>query len=99
MKNHTRYGKKILGNSVRLSMATEVAHNHHESWDGKGYPKGIKGEEIPGIPAIFLLPHLINTMKSWLMPQIKNTMKIFIIELPFLIVRAIRGGANGVNNA
>jgi putative two-component system response regulator len=31
-------------------MAMQIAHYHHERWDGKGYPEGLKGEAIP-IPA------------------------------------------------
>jgi putative two-component system response regulator len=28
-------------------MGKEIAYNHHEKWDGSGYPRGLKGEEIP----------------------------------------------------
>ena len=30
-----------------LAIAAEIAMTHHERWDGKGYPRGLKGEEIP----------------------------------------------------
>ena len=49
MKTHTLIGEKILGNSKRdvIKMGCEVALNHHEKWDGSGYPAGIKGNSIP----------------------------------------------------
>jgi putative two-component system response regulator len=49
MKTHTTVGAKILAgsNSPYLQMAVEIAKHHHERWDGKGYPNGLKGEEIP----------------------------------------------------
>jgi putative two-component system response regulator len=49
MKTHTTIGGRILHGSVSkfLQMAEKIALNHHERWDGNGYPKGIKGEEIP----------------------------------------------------
>lgn len=48
MKTHTTTGYKILKNSNREIMKTAavVAHEHHEQWDGKGYPQGLKGEKI-----------------------------------------------------
>ena len=36
-----------LGRSNFLQMAREIAFCHHERWDGRGYPKGLAGEEIP----------------------------------------------------
>lgn len=54
MKNHTRIGgaiiRKIFRDSIdkdAVQMAVDVAQYHHERYDGKGYPIGMKGEEIP----------------------------------------------------
>jgi putative two-component system response regulator len=49
MKTHSELGEKILsrGNSPYLRMGAEIALNHHERWDGGGYPVGKRGEEIP----------------------------------------------------
>ncbi|BBJ28090.1 HD-GYP domain-containing protein [Athalassotoga saccharophila] len=48
MKTHTTIGSEILdGNDDVLIFAKNIALFHHERYDGKGYPTGIKGEEIP----------------------------------------------------
>jgi putative two-component system response regulator len=49
MKRHTEIGASILSGSSSeiLKLAEEIALTHHERWDGRGYPKGLKGEEIP----------------------------------------------------
>jgi putative two-component system response regulator len=49
MKTHSDIGSKILGGSQLefLQVAERIARTHHERWDGGGYPKGLKGEEIP----------------------------------------------------
>lgn len=54
MKRHTTTGAKILEDLSSkddyndfVRMAVEIAHYHHENWDGSGYPSGIKGNEIP----------------------------------------------------
>ena len=48
IKDHTEIGYSILKNSHReiLEAAVIVAHQHHEHWDGTGYPLGLKGEAI-----------------------------------------------------
>lgn len=49
MKTHTTIGGRILQDSASdfLKMAEKIALSHHERWDGGGYPKGLKGDEIP----------------------------------------------------
>ncbi len=57
MRTHTTIGGDTLRSVLDqyegqtfLSMAMEIAYAHHERWDGRGYPKGLKAEEIP-LPA------------------------------------------------
>lgn len=49
MKSHTIYGGRILegAHSKVLKIAHKMSLYHHEKWNGKGYPKGLQGEDIP----------------------------------------------------
>ncbi|MDA8130686.1 MAG: response regulator [Elusimicrobia bacterium] len=47
MKQHTTFGAMIIGDHPHLEFGRRIALCHHERWDGTGYPKGLKGEEIP----------------------------------------------------
>ena len=54
MKTHASIGAETLRRVIEshgvtgyLSMGLEIAHCHHERWDGGGYPQGLRGEEIP----------------------------------------------------
>ncbi|NOY68363.1 MAG: response regulator [Deltaproteobacteria bacterium] len=49
MKNHTLIGAKILSDAKApvLKAAHEIALTHHEKWNGKGYPNGLAGADIP----------------------------------------------------
>lgn len=49
MKTHASIGAQILegSDSPYLKMAVDIAGCHHERWDGKGYPNGLKGDQIP----------------------------------------------------
>jgi putative two-component system response regulator len=48
-RSHTVLGAELLsgGHFPLMRMAEEIALTHHERWDGKGYPRGLEGEEIP----------------------------------------------------
>ena len=47
MRKHSDVGNRILGKIGFLQEPAEIVHCHHERYDGTGYPRGLKGEEIP----------------------------------------------------
>jgi diguanylate cyclase (GGDEF)-like protein len=47
MRRHAQYGADILGQFPELAGCAPVILAHHERWDGKGYPQGLKGDQIP----------------------------------------------------
>ncbi|MCJ2165723.1 MULTISPECIES: HD domain-containing phosphohydrolase [unclassified Pseudodesulfovibrio] len=47
IKGHTTLGARLLAPIPELTDVAEVCLNHHERWDGSGYPNGIAGEDIP----------------------------------------------------
>jgi len=55
MKQHPVIGRDLLSHITFLEKALEIPCSHHERWDGKGYPIGLKGEEIPISARIFSL--------------------------------------------
>ena len=66
MKGHTSMGAKILGNSKSsyLKMGAEIALNHHERWDGGGYPDGKRGEAIPLAARIMNICDIYDALRS-----------------------------------
>ena len=66
MKEHASMGAKILGNSKSpyLSMGAEIALNHHERWDGGGYPNGKRGEAIPLSARIMNICDIYDALRS-----------------------------------
>ncbi len=66
MKGHTTMGSKILGNSKSpyLKMADEIALNHHERWDGGGYPNGKREHEIPLTARILYICDIYDALRS-----------------------------------
>jgi PAS domain S-box-containing protein len=66
MKSHTTIGYEILKNSNRpiLKASAIVANEHHEKWDGSGYPKGLKGEDIHIYGRITALADVFDALAS-----------------------------------
>lgn len=66
MKGHAVAGADILGGhqSELMTMAAEVAKNHHEKWDGSGYPAGISGEDIPLVARIAAVSDVFDALTS-----------------------------------
>ena len=66
MKSHSEKGYNMLCNSKRklLRFAAEIARSHHERWDGRGYPRGIAGEEIPLAARICAVADVLDALSS-----------------------------------
>ncbi len=73
MKLHTVVGSQIIRNVIEtvdakdksyLQEAERLAHYHHERWDGKGYPSGLKGEEIPLSARIMAVADVFDALVS-----------------------------------
>jgi HD-GYP domain-containing protein (c-di-GMP phosphodiesterase class II) len=47
LKRHPELSFNILNSVQELGLAADIVLYHHERWDGRGYPAGLKGEEIP----------------------------------------------------
>jgi putative two-component system response regulator len=66
MNGHSALGGKILGNSKSpyLKAGAEIALNHHERWDGGGYPNGTRGEAIPLAARIMNICDIYDALRS-----------------------------------
>jgi len=66
MKTHTAIGAKLLANSRSeiLHTAEQIALSHHEKWNGRGYPQGISGREIPMVGRIVSIADVFDALTS-----------------------------------
>ncbi|MHB8513443.1 MAG: HD-GYP domain-containing protein [Actinomycetota bacterium] len=64
MRMHPMIGGRIVQPVRALSKAVPIIENHHERWDGLGYPRGLKGNEIPIEARIFALADAFDAMTS-----------------------------------
>ena len=66
MKQHTVIGHSILSNSESryMKMGAVIALNHHEKYDGSGYPSGLAGEEIPLVARIVAVADVFDALMS-----------------------------------
>lgn len=64
MKSHTTLAYEMLYPIEYLRPALDIPYYHHEKWDGTGYPKGLKGKEIPYVVRIFSLVDVFDAICS-----------------------------------
>jgi len=84
MQTHAELGYKMLNVSQRplLKMAAIIAHEHHEKWDGTGYPRGLKGESISLAGRVTAIADVFDALgndrcykKSWPLNKILELFK------------------------
>ncbi len=71
IKTHAEAGAKIIDETLTeverdeyLCVARDMAHYHHERWDGTGYPNGLKGEQIPLCARIMAIADVYDALRS-----------------------------------
>ncbi len=81
IKKHTIYGDRMLRDFSSIEGINLGALYHHERYDGKGYPKGLSGEEIPRIARIICVADSLDAMNSNRVYRSKLTKDIIMKEL------------------
>lgn len=64
MRQHPKIGYELLQESEYLKRALDIPYCHHERWDGRGYPRGLKGDDIPFAARIFSVVDCYDAMTS-----------------------------------
>jgi PAS domain S-box-containing protein/putative nucleotidyltransferase with HDIG domain len=64
MRQHPRYAFEMLSHIEYLQPSLDIPYCHHEKWDGTGYPRGLKGEEIPLPARIFAVVDVYDALTS-----------------------------------
>lgn len=64
MRQHPVYAYAMLSPTAYLRPAVDIPYCHHEKWDGTGYPRGLKGEQIPLIARIFAVVDVWDALRS-----------------------------------
>jgi len=64
MKDHTSYAHDLLAHIPYLLKALDIPYYHHEKWDGTGYPRGLKGTDIPLTARIFSVVDVYDALIS-----------------------------------
>ena len=64
MRRHPVYAYEMLSSIAYLRPALDIPYCHHERWDGSGYPRGLKGEQIPLAARIFAVVDVWDALRS-----------------------------------
>ncbi len=64
MKRHPQFAYDMLAPIAYLKPALDIPYCHHERWDGTGYPRGLKGEQIPLVARIFAMADVYDALTS-----------------------------------
>ncbi|MCS7233562.1 MAG: GAF domain-containing protein [Synergistetes bacterium] len=111
MKKHPVYAYELLSKIEYLRPALEIPYYHHERWDGSGYPKGLKGEEIPISARIFAVVDVYDALihdrpyrKAWSREEAidyikRESGKLFDPKVVKAFLEVLREEGNGTKNS
>ena len=93
MTRHTVEGKKIIDKTIGqietfkfYKVAQDMVHSHHERWDGQGYPRGLRGNEIPFSARIMSVVDVFDALIS---PRPYNATRS--IDQAYVVIKAVAG--------
>jgi PAS domain S-box-containing protein len=104
MRKHPEYAYNLLSPIAFLRGAIDIPYCHHEHWDGSGYPRGLKGEQIPLAARIFSVVDNWDALlsnrpyrKAWQQKDVidyiqENTGKIFDPRIVEIFLRMVEKG-------
>jgi len=79
MRKHPQYAYDLLSKISYLREALDIPYCHHEKWDGTGYPRGLKGDQIPLSARVFAVVDVWDTLtsdrpyrKAWTREEARN---------------------------
>jgi HD-GYP domain-containing protein (c-di-GMP phosphodiesterase class II) len=82
LQKHPRYGYDLLSSVAYFQESVDIPFCHHEHWDGSGYPRGLRSEEIPHVARIFSIVDVWDSLSTekpyrpaWKLEDIKYFMK------------------------
>jgi GAF domain-containing protein len=82
MKKHPQYAYDLLHPIIYLRPALDIPYCHHEKWDGTGYPRGLKGKQIPLAARIFAIVDVYDALSydrpyrfAWPQKQVLNYLR------------------------
>lgn len=85
VRTHAAIGEKILANSSceLIQLGAQIAASHHERWDGAGYPRGLKGDEIPVAARVVAVADVfdaLTTRRPYKEPMTLDAARAYLTE-------------------
>ncbi len=81
IQEHVSVSYKLLSNIPMFEHLAEIIYSHHERYDGKGYPRGLKGDEIIPFARIMIVADAFDAMTTNRIYKAKKTVKEALVEL------------------